>query len=154
MKKTLLVFALIFCINTAMQGQNSIINPPDLATIGYFSPKKLIEIKGRILKIDNYNFLEITIDDELYTNDYESSDTINFIFHLSSNDNDVTDYVSLSTISNHINERKVHLIFLNENDIDSLKQNQIKEIEVSLGFSTKYNFKYIKDINFFKNNLN
>jgi hypothetical protein len=122
-------------------------NKDGFTTIGYFSDKNLIAISGKILKLENYTFLQIILDDELYNSDYYP-DGVRFSIDLGEEY-----YEYLEPISNEINDNTVHLILLNENEIETMKQNNIFSIEVTLGISTKYTFKHIKEPNFFKNNL-
>lgn len=142
----LLSFNLIFCQDVETKTND------DYTTIGYFSSKNLISFKGKILKVENYTFLQIVLDEELYTNDYDASNGISFHFDLES-ENRSLDYNIFTPISNEINNKKMHLILLNENDVEIFKKSKINEIEVSLGYSTTYNFKNIKEPNFFINQL-
>lgn len=150
MRKALLLFTLIlFTANIYSQDLKT--NKDGFTTIGYFSDKNLIAISGKVLKLENYTFLQIILDDELYNSDYEPND-VRFSIDLGENQI-VSEYVYLNPISNETNDSTVHLILLNDNEIEIMKQNNIFGIEVTLGFTTKYRFKNIKEPNFFKNNL-
>ncbi len=121
-------------------------------TIGYFSSKNLIAIKGKILKLENYTFLQIILDEELYVSDYNTDSGVTFHFDLGT-ENVKNDYAILIPISNETKDRKVHLILLNESEIEAMKQKKIMDIEISLGYSTTYSFKNIQEPNFFINQL-
>lgn len=126
-------------------------NNNEFTTIGYFSSKNQIAIKGKVLKLESFTFLQIVLDEELYVSDYDG-EGISITFNLGA-EKLKTNYVILTPISNEIKDKKVHLILLNESDIETLKQNEIIDIEISLGYSTTYNFKNIQKPNFFINQL-
>lgn len=152
MKKALLLFTMILSFNLIFSQDLEKIDNNGFTTIGYFSSKNLIGIKGKILKLENYTFLQIVLDEELYTNDYDASSGVSFHFDLGT-ENRINDYAIFAPISNEIKDRKVHLILLNESEIETLKKSKVNEIEISLGYSTTYNFKNIQEPNFFINQL-
>lgn len=153
MKKILLLFTMISSFNLIFSQVLEKKDNNGFTTIGYFSSKYLIEIKVKILKLENYTFLQIVLDEELYTNDYDASSGVSFHFELGT-ENKINDYVIFTPISNDVKDKKVHLILLNESEIETLKKGKVNEIEISLGYSTTYNFKYIQEPNFFINQLN
>ena len=152
MKKALLLFTMILSFNLLFSQDLEIKDNDGFTTIGYFSSKNLIGIKGKILKLENYTFLQIVLDEELYTSDYDASIGVSFNFDLG-NGKLKNDYAIFNPISNTTNDKRVHLILLNKSDIETLKQYNILEIEISLGYSTTYNFKNIQAPNFFINQL-
>jgi hypothetical protein len=152
MKKALILLALILSFKSMYSQDIETKDNYGFTTIGYFSSKNLIGIKGKILKLENYTFLQIELDEELYTSDYDTSSGISFNFDLG-NGKLKSDYAILTPISNEISNKKVHLILLKESEIETLKQYNIMEIEISLGYSTTYNFKNIQEPNFFINQL-
>lgn len=152
MKKALLLFTMILSFNQLFSQDLETKDNNGFATIGYFSSKNLIGIKAKILKLENYTFLQIVLDEELYTSDYDASSGVSFHFDLGAG-NRINDYVIFTPISNDTKDKRVHLILLNESEIETLKKSKINEIEISLGYSTTYNFKNIQAPNFFINQL-
>lgn len=152
MKKALIQLAIILSFNLIFSQDIDTKDNDNYTTIGYFSTKNLIGIKAKILKLENYTFLQILLDEELYTNDYESTDEVSFHFEMGDG-RTLNDYIFFKVISNETNNKKEHLILLTDREIKTLKSSKINKIEVSIGYSTTYNFKNIQEPNFFINQL-
>lgn len=137
------LYILIICLLASISYSQEVekYNTEGFTTIGYFSSKDVIAVKCKVLKMGEYTFLQIVLDDELYGNG--SNWDIEFSFN----------GVTLTPISNEVDNMKVHLIFLDDYRLYSLKEQVITEIEVSSGYSNTFSIKNIKDKDFFKNNL-
>lgn len=151
MRKALLLFTMIL-FTTNIYSQDLKTNNDGFTTIGYFSSKDVIDLKFKILKISDYYFLQVIIDDSIYPDEYYLYG-VTIDVNLTDNGKQFGEHISLEPIDNEFKGKRIHLIYLNNETIKALKENEINSVELQFGVLQKYNFKNIKEPNFFKNNL-
>ncbi|MDI9309415.1 MAG: hypothetical protein QM535_04300 [Limnohabitans sp.] len=158
MKKYYLLLPLIlfFFQSKAQELQT---NQTGFKTIAYFSNKDVLGIQFNLIKLNDYTFLEVKLDSEL-DNEMDShfsvcnpGISVTFDFDTNKNNNFQFSLRIEPVMENEVNSEIKRLYLLDKQDIHELLLNPIKSIRINIDNSKEYNFKNIKESNFFINNL-
>lgn len=148
MKKIVLCLTTVLILNVAHSQDKGEKTNNGFTTIGYFSSKNVINVDFKILQLEEYTFLQMFLDESIYPAEDYYSDRIEVRIHLQSGI-----FVNLEPIDNEYKNERCHLFYLTRKDVERLKKGEITSVEFVFSYTKNYTFKYIKEPDFFKNNL-
>lgn len=141
MQKTILSIILLI-INLPLYSQTN-----DYKTIAYLTNKNEIELKAKLLSLDEDTFLKIRIENSILPEDLDINENeINLIIEVESDKN----YFNSSYFKSINFDNENALFFLDKKQLKLLKENPIKSIKIDYLNGTEYIFKNIKISNFFQ----
>ena len=151
MKYTLLLLLLTISLKAFSQNENDFTG---YTTICFLSDKDVIDIKGKVFKIEDDYFLKIKIDESLLDDslfEYHDFGSVNLI--IETENDDPYSFHSIPFLQSITFSKSGALFLIDKISANYLSSDNIKLIKIDFRQGTNYTFKNISNPDFLKNNI-